>query len=255
MTARIDRIWPDPADNLTDEDLLEPLRSAEPRVRVNFVSSVDGAATRGGLSGGLSGAADQRHFELLRRAADVVLVGAGTVRAEGYGPLRVSDASARWRRAHGLPDHPVFAILSRRGDLDPESAIFADAPSRPVVITSAAASGIERFAAVADVIVAGEVRVDIPEALAALRERGFAHVLCEGGPTLFGTFIAVDAVDELFITISPSLQAGEARRIAHGPSAPLDIALAHVLRSGDTLLLRYTREAATASRSWLSRMV
>ena len=108
MTARIDRLWPDPAEHLTDDQIVEPLG---PGVRVNFISSIDGAATRDGLSGGLGDASDRRRFELLRRVCDVVVVGAGTVRAEGYGPMRVSDASARWREEHGMPPHPVFAIV------------------------------------------------------------------------------------------------------------------------------------------------
>ena len=124
----IDRVWPDAADALTDDDLLDPLRSADPVLRVNFVSSVDGAATRDGLSGGLGDPADRRYFELLRRVADVVLVGAGTVRAEGYGPMRVSDASVAWREANGLTPHPVFAIVSGALDLDPGSRIFTEAP-------------------------------------------------------------------------------------------------------------------------------
>src|SRR6187551_614176 len=131
MTVRIDRVWPDPADNLSDSDLVAPRDG----VRVNFVSSIDGSATHDGLSGGLSGAADKRRFELLRRTSDVVLVGAGTVRAEGYGPMRVSEASARWRSQHGMPEHPVFAIVSGRLDLDTGSRIFTEAPLRPIVVT------------------------------------------------------------------------------------------------------------------------
>ena len=107
MTARIDSLWPGLAENLSDEALIDALAVTKPTVRVNFVSSIDGSATNEGRSGGLSGPADRRHFELLRRVTDVVLVGAGTVRDEGYGPMRVSDASARWREEHGMPRHPV----------------------------------------------------------------------------------------------------------------------------------------------------
>src|SRR6476661_4920201 len=92
-------------------------------VRVNFVARIDGAATDHGVSGGLSGHADKRVFDLLRRLCDVILVGAGTVRAEGYGAMRLDRASVQLRRASGLSDHPVFAIVSRTLGLDPESAI------------------------------------------------------------------------------------------------------------------------------------
>lgn len=239
MTTRIDRLWPDPAENLTDDDLIADVDS--PAVRFNFVSSIDGAATRDGLSGGLSGAADRRRFELLRRAADVVVVGAGTVRAEGYEAMRVSDASAAWRVSHGRAEHPVFAIVTGSLDLDPASAIFTDAPVRPVILTTELASGAEAFAAVADVVVAGSSGVEAGTAIDALRARGLHRILCEGGPTLFGTFIAGDALDELCVTIAPSLEAGDARRIATGDAPARDMRLATVLRSGETLLLRYTR--------------
>jgi riboflavin biosynthesis pyrimidine reductase len=239
MTARIDRIWPDPAAQLSDDELLADLDHEG--VRVNFVSSVDGAATRDGRSGGLSGAADKRYFELLRRVADVVLVGAGTVRTEGYGAMRVPDASVRWRVAHERGEHPVFAIVSGSLDLDPASAIFAEAPVRPVILTTSRARGAARFEAVADVVVAGDAEVDGALAVAALRERGLRRVLCEGGPTLFGAMLAADAIDELCLTVEPSLESGDAPRIAHGEVAARGMSLAGVLRSGSTLLLRYAR--------------
>ena len=82
-------------------------RPDRPGVRANFIASADGAATREGRSGSLGDAADRRMFELLRREADVVLVGAGTLRDEGYGGFRLDDASAAWRVGAGMPAHPV----------------------------------------------------------------------------------------------------------------------------------------------------
>lgn len=245
----IRRLWPDASPGrgfgeLSDDDLVASLRSDAPVLRVNFVSSVDGAVTHDGRSGGLSGEADKRHFELLRRVCDVVLVGAGTVRDEGYGPMRVSEESARWRVANGLPEHPVFAIVSGSLDLDPDSDIFTDAPVRPIVVTStrAPAELVARFEAVADVVVGGSNGIDVPHAVATFHERGLRNVLCEGGPTLFGSLLAADAVDELFLTVSPTLEAGDARRITAGELAgPYRLALASVLASGSTLLLRYAR--------------
>ena len=230
MTTRIDRIWPDPAEQLTDEALMDAVD--HDAVRLNFVSSIDGAATRDGLSGGLGGAADKRYFELLRRVADVVVVGAGTVRAEGYGPMLVS----RPRRGQ-----PVFAIVTGELDLDPASTIFTKAPVRPVIITTERATGRSAFREVADVVVAGSTRVDAALAVEALRARGLRRILCEGGPSLFGSFLAADAVDELCLTVAPTLEAGDAPRIAHGKTVPRDMTLASVHRSGDTLLLRYAR--------------
>lgn len=239
MTARIDRLWPDPAEQLSDDDLVAPLE--RDGVRVNFVTSLDGAATRDGVSGALGGAADERYFELLRRVADVVVVGVGTVRAEGYGALRVSGASAAWREAHGRAPHPVLAIVSGSLGLDPASPVFTDAPTRPVVLTSERASGRTRFEGVADVVVAGGSSVDGARAVAALRERGLHRILCEGGPTWFGTLLAADAMDELCLTVAPTLEAGDARRIATGATPPRGMTLTSVHRSGSELLLRYQR--------------
>lgn len=238
----IDRLWPEPAADLDDDALIAGLRGADPMLRVNFVSSVDGAATRDGLSGGLGDDADRRYFELLRRVADAVLVGAGTVRAEGYGPMRVSDASAAWREANGLTPHPVFAIVSGALDLDPGSRIFTDAPVRPIVVTTVG-HDVSGFAEVADVVQVGAgARIDAVAAVAALRARGLDRILCEGGPHLFGSLLAADTVDELCVTIEPTLEAGDARRIAAGELPdPRGLELAHVLRSRSTLLLRYAR--------------
>ena len=253
MTARIDRLWPDPAEHLTDDALVEPLTGPSGTgMRVNFVSSIDGAATRDGLSGGLGDAADHRRFELLRRVCDVVLVGAGTVRDEGYGPMRVSEPSARWRVEHGMPPHPVFAIVSHRLDLDPSSRIFTAARVRPIVVTTTRRADGEdpglrdRLAEVADLVTVGEYTVDLAAAVAALRERGLRRILCEGGPSLFGAALAADVVDELCITIAPTLEAGDARRIAHGQTPPRGMRLVEVLRSGETLLLRYRRRRVAA---------
>ena len=255
-TAAIRRLWPSgvggsPDRDVSDDDLVADLHTDEPVLRVNFVASVDGAVTHDGRSGGLSGAADKRYFELLRRVCDVVLVGAGTVRDEGYGPMRVSAESARWRLANGLPEHPVFAIVSGSLALDPGSDLFTDAPVRPIDVTSprAPADLLARFEKVADVVVAGSNWIDVPEAVAALHTRGLRNVLCEGGPTLFGSLLAANAVDELFLTVSPTLEAGDAWRITAAQLAePFRLDLTSVLASGSTLLLRYAASSASASR-------
>ncbi|ERK69502.1 pyrimidine reductase family protein [Leifsonia aquatica] len=246
--AAIGRLFPAPAqDALSDDELsaLYDLPTRSPWVRVNFVSSVDGAATVQGLSAGLGGDADHRVFDLLRRLCDVVVVGAGTVRAEGYGPMRVDRASQRARVAAGLTDQPVFALVSAGLDLDPASRIFTDAPVRPIVITAETAPAEKRdaLAAVADVLVCGVDRVDPAAMVAALAERGLGRIHCEGGPHLFGDVIAAGAVDELCLTVSPTLVAGTASRIATGatPEVPPELRLAHVLQSESTLLLRYVR--------------
>ena len=213
------------------------------RVRLNFVASLDGAATVDGVSGGLGTPADRAVFDTLRVLTDVILVGAGTVRAEGYtGPL-VSEADAAWRAAHTLPPQPPLAIVSGRLDLDPGHPLFAGAPTRPIVVTHAGSPPERRsaLAAVADVLVCGDEQVDPKLVVAALAARGLPQILCEGGPSLVGALIDANAVDELCLTLSPLLEGGAAGRIAHGGAASRPMRLLHALSEGDTLLLRYAR--------------
>lgn len=249
MSPRIERIWPGHAAELDDEALLAayPFPDGRSWLRMNFVSSLDGAATRAGRSGGLGDAADRRLFELLRRAADVILLGAGTARTEGYGAMRLDDEAAAWRTEHGLAPQPVFALVTRRLDLDPGSPIFTEAPTRPIVYTTAGPPAVDRRAeleAVADVVDASDRTGSVSPRLlrADLEARGHLRIHSEGGPSLFGSFIAEGAVDELCLTLAPSLESGGARRIATAPTpSPTGMTLASVLRAGDELLLRYLR--------------
>lgn len=244
MTTRIDQLWPHPNDELSDADLLEAYAypDDQPCLRMNFISSIDGAATRSGVSGSLGDEADRRIFDLLRRPAHVVLVGAGTVRGEEYGAMRLDDSAVEWRTAHGLLPHPVFVLVSHRLDLDPDSPVFTEAPVRPIVYT-AADSPVDRRSAleeVADVVAVGATAVDPQRVRADLIERGHTRIHSEGGPSLFGSFIAAGAVDELCLTIAPSLEAGDAPRIARSPAAaPTNMQLVSLLKSGSEMLARY----------------
>ncbi|MBO0982036.1 pyrimidine reductase family protein [Microbacterium sp. SD291] len=243
--TRIDRVWPDPADDLDDEALLAETRMPDaPWLRMNFISSLDGAATRGGRSGGLGDDADRRLFDLLRRPADAVLLGAGTARTEGYTAMRLDDAAAAWREARGLASHPTLVIVSRRLDLDPASAMFTDAPVRPVICTvgSAPQERRERLAEVATIIDAGATEVDPRLLREELSSRRLRRVHSEGGPTLFGSFLEADAVDALHLTMAPRLEAGAARRIASSAEAVgAEMRLVSILRAGSELLLSYRR--------------
>lgn len=188
-------------------------------VRVNFVSSADGAVTLSGHSGGLGGQTDRTLLHVLRAMADVVVVGAGTVRAEGYGGLGMSEQDLAWRRGHGLSDVPALAVVSNRLDLEPDSPVFQRADGRTIVLTNDSAPS-ERAAAlseVADVVACGADRVRNEALLAALEERGLRQVLSEGGPHLFGSLLADDLVDEVCLTLSPRFVAGGASRVAVSP--------------------------------------
>jgi riboflavin biosynthesis pyrimidine reductase len=251
----ISRAWPAAVVTALDDDRLLECYAigdrSKPAVRFNFVSSIDGAATADGLSGGLSGKADKRVFDMLRRLCDVVLVGAGTLRAEGYGAMRLDERSAQWRRTNALAEQPVFAIVSGRLDLDAASTVFTEAPVRPVVVTIGASLHARREALsrVADVIVCGEEKLDAREMLTEFAKRGLLQVLSEGGPSLFGTLLEADCVDELCLTISPLIEAGNARRIATGalPEARRMV-LRHVLVSASTLMLLYRRDDPHSGR-------
>ena len=195
-------------------------------MRLNMIGSVDGATAVDGRSGGLGGPADRRVFAALRSLADVVLVAAGTVRAESYGPAKV----------------PI-AVVSGSLRLDWDTPFFADAVHRPLVVTSAQApSGARHEAeAVADVLVAGEAEVDLARAVDQLGERGFAHVLAEGGPSFNGALAAAGLLDELCLTFAPLIVSGDARRIVAGPplQPPPELTLRSLCEEDGYLFLRY----------------
>jgi riboflavin biosynthesis pyrimidine reductase len=203
-----------------------PVAAGRPGVRFNMIASVDGATAVDGVAGGLGGKADQDLFALLRTLADVVLVAAGTVRAERYGPSAV----------------PI-AVVTRSCNLDWESRFFTAQDARPVVVTvaTAPAEARARAAEVADVVVAGERDVDLAMAVDALGERGWRAVLCEGGPTLNGQLAAAGLLDELCLTLSPRLVGGTAKRLLAGPllPGPPTLTLASACEQDGFLFLRY----------------
>lgn len=242
MSTRIDRLLPYPSEDLDDEQILAHyLPPKGSWLRMNFITSLDGAGTRAGRSGGLGDDADRRIFDLLRRHADVVLVGAGTIRTEGYSAMRVSADDAAWRAAHGMPAHPMLAIVSGSLNLDPDSEVFTNAPVRPIVFTLETASLDRRrqLENVASIVVVGVDALDASAMRAHLESRGLLRIHSEGGPHLFGALIEAGIVDELCLTIAPSLEAGDAGRIAASQmNAPQQMSLAGLLRADDELFLR-----------------
>ena len=212
-------------------------------MRANMVASLDGAAQRDGRSGGLGNAADRHLFLLLRGLADVVVVGAGTVRAEGYGPVK---RSAGWDGVRdGRTPVPPIAIVSRSLDLDFDAPIFTEAQVPTIVLTTATADPVRLKAARerADVVVAGRDALDFAVAVRELEARGHRRLLCEGGPACLAQIVAAGLLDELCLTLSPTLLGGHALRIVDGPPVPVppDMTLAHALQDEDFLFLRYVR--------------
>jgi riboflavin biosynthesis pyrimidine reductase len=241
------RIWPtgDPAP-LDDAGLLDLYRPTGAILRVNFVTSVDGAVEVKGYSEGLQTPADNKVFGLLRMLAGGLMVGAGTLRQEGYGPIRLDGKRRAWRTENGLDPYPPLIVVSRRLDLSPAHPALADAPVRPIVVTCASAPPDRRtaLAPVAEVLVHGQDDVDLAGAVADLRGRGLGQILCEGGPHLFGSLTEAGLVDEVCLTVTPMLAGAGAGRITAGPGTGVQgLSLAHALYADGTLLLRYARNA------------
>jgi riboflavin biosynthesis pyrimidine reductase len=218
-----------------------------PWLRANMVSSVDGAASLGSVSRGLSSKADRHLFALLRTLADVIVVGAATVRAENYAAVRQHELWPDLRP--GRTPTPPIAVITARLDLDPSSRLIAAAPAwaRTIIITTAQAPAERRAAleGLTDVIVAGQDTLDLKAAMAALAERGHRRILAEGGPHLLAQIVEAGLLDELCLTVSPLLAGPTGNRILAGTlpaSSPQPLALGHVLEDDGYLLCRYTRK-------------
>jgi riboflavin-specific deaminase-like protein len=237
------RLLPAPGD-LDDAALVEAYRLPPGRaLRVNFVVSLDGAVAVEGRSGGLGSPGDRRIFTLLRALADGVLVGSGTATAEGYGPIIVDSRVGRLRTELGRPATAPVVVVSRRASLDPRSGLVADAVSPTVLVTCGSADGDRRAtlaAAGVRVLVCGEDDVDLALALDRLAELGIEQVLCEGGPALLHAALAAGVVDELDLSISPSL-VGTGPRLLDGPlPGVVRSELRQVLEEDGTLFARYS---------------
>jgi riboflavin biosynthesis pyrimidine reductase len=239
-------------DELTDEHIaqLYAYPSDGTWVRVNFVSTVDGAAHGSdSRAASISSRADQRLFALLRSLCDLVLVGAGTARAEQYRPVEPDEVSSELRQRLGLAATPTIAVVSRSLDVPQELLGPGMAPTLVVTCGGAPRSRLAGLIEDDQIVTAGDSKVDLSSAIQALSRRGFRRVLCEGGPTLFADLVRAERLDELCLTLSPRLLAGDARRITRGPLITPDVRLrlAQVIGAGDDLFLRYARRPSKES--------
>ncbi|MFD4218164.1 pyrimidine reductase family protein [Streptomyces griseus] len=223
------------------------LAAGTPWLRANMVSTLDGAAQHDGRSQPISCAADMRIFGTLRGLADVVIAGAETVRLEGYRPARAREAFAARRAAAGQGPAPAVAVVTGSMDLDFSLPLFTE-PLVPTLVLTGAGAPADRIAAArkagAEVVIAGDgARVDPARAVRELAGRGLTRQLTEGGPRLLGQFVAAGVLDELCLTISPMLTAGDAQRIAGGPgvTVPERFFLASLLEEAGFLFTRYRR--------------
>jgi riboflavin biosynthesis pyrimidine reductase len=190
-------------------------------VRGNMIASLDGGATADGKSGGLGGPGDRAVFALMRQLADVILVGAGTARAENYSGAQFSPAHRQARQHRGQVEVPPIAVLTNSAMLDHDAKLFTRTEVPPLILTcaDAVADATGRLGSVAEVIDASgprSDRVDVATVLTTLARRGLLRVLVEGGPAILGQLIEDDLLDELCMTIAPLLVGGAANRIATG---------------------------------------
>jgi riboflavin biosynthesis pyrimidine reductase len=209
-------------------------------VRANMVTSLDGRVTTQGRSAGLSSKGDKDVFAVLRSLADVIVVGAGTFRAEVYGPATIRPELRTHRRDHGQELDPPIAIVTRALAFDDLSMLEHE---RMLVVTCRAA-GQHRLSEVGErceVIVAGEDEVDLADALAQLADRGLRQVLCEGGPSLLGALAQHQLIDELCLTLAPLIAGGDGPGLmtAAPPTFDARYELIHVLEDDGFLLGRY----------------
>ncbi len=240
------RLIPDPGATTVDEQLesyrpWERPHEERPFLATNFVATVDGRATIGGVSGPIGSETDTAMLAGLRTRFDAVMIGAGTMRAEHYGRPVPSQEKRERRERLGLPHDPLMVIVSGRLDLPWDAPLFTEGGGRVLIFTASQDEPPETATSLR--VVRHTAQVDIPAALRHLRrERGIRAVLCEGGPRLHAELHALGMVDDLFLTIAPKLAGGDTVRILEGqlPSlVPLE--LAWLLEADGELFARYAR--------------
>jgi riboflavin biosynthesis pyrimidine reductase len=214
-------------------------------VRGNMISSLDGGATDDGKAGGLAGAGDLAVFSLLRHLADVIVVGAATVRIENYSGAQFPVSARQARQRRGQAEVPPIAVVTRSGDLDPSALLFTRTEVPPLILTSTRTveDTRSRLGAVAEVIDASGTdpnSADPAVVLKILANRGLFRVLTEGGPLFLGSLIKNGLMDELCLTVAPILVGGASKRIVTGLGhVHTKMRRAHLLTDDDGYL--YTR--------------
>ena len=216
-------------------------------LRSNFATSVDGAITGAdGRSGSVNSEADHVVFELLRALSHAVVVGAGTVRAEGYPALSVDPRWRATRRRSGLPDDLPLVAVTNRGEVPPS---FLDQPVGSVLLATHASSpglAAAREQLGADqVMVCGEEAVDDRRLVSALADRGWTQLLCEGGPHLHRSMLAAGVVDEICLSVTPVVVGGDGPRITAGGGLDAGYRPAVLVEEAGTVMGRWVRPSGS----------
>jgi riboflavin biosynthesis pyrimidine reductase len=245
----VQALFPTSPSSLSDDDIAELYRYPVERtwVRANFVSTVDGAVQGSDdRAGSISDSADRRVFGLLRSLADVVVVGGGTARAEGYLPVLPQEVDGGLRQRRGLTAVPSIAVVTRSLDVSEDLLAGGDAPTLVLTTATVSPARRERARGRAEVIEAGHESVEPAAVVEELSARGYQRILLEGGPELMRDFVAAGRCDELCLTVSGMLVGGDRHRLMRGPEVepPQALVLRHLLEEDGTLFCRYTRERA-----------
>jgi riboflavin-specific deaminase-like protein len=224
---------------------LDPYYGDAPHgVRANMVQSVDGAGAFHGRTKQITDPADQELLKHLRGHSDAIMVGAATVQAEKYGPVRLSEETRTQRADAGYAELPPLVVVTARAMLPTDLPIFDPQGPRTIVATlETAATEAERLREVADVVIVGEHEIEPERILAVLHDRGLHRILCEGGPFLLSQLIEHDLIDDMCLTVSPYLAGSQPTtpQPASAREQPTQLRLRHVLTRNDLLYLRYSR--------------
>ncbi|MDN5764631.1 MAG: dihydrofolate reductase family protein [Humibacillus sp.] len=211
-------------------------------LRCNMVTSLDGAATGAdGMTGSINNAADRAVFDVLRASSHAVVVGAGTIRAEGYVPLSVPATLVGLRRGRGLPDALPLVVISHRGEVPPTLRGRRD--GSVLMATPENAPGLSRTRddlGDSNVLVCGDGSLDLHALIGQLHDRGLTQLLTEGGPSLLGSFIAAGLVDELCYTVAPHLVGGEHPRTVGADGIPAALELTLLVEQDSTVMGRWS---------------
>lgn len=239
-------IW-GPSEGPLDEDALlaaYPWPDEGRWLRAMMVTTLDGAsAGPDGLSGSISSGVDKQVFDAVRRLADVVLVGAATIRAEGYGAMRAKPADAPRRAEQGQSAAPVIAVVSPSLDLPWDSELFTASTHRPLVLTVAHPPGeqLARARERAELVQAPGQDLDPSWMVDALLARGLRRIVCEGGAHLLETVVRAGLLDEADITLSPAFAGHAHVKASEGLPDVVGLDLAHVITAEGFLMNRYVR--------------
>lgn len=200
-----------------------------PWLRANMVSTVDGAATGlNGTSKSINTAADQLVFDLIRELSDAIVVGAGTLRAEQY-----------------RPNPKPVVVVSRTGRVP--QGLLGPGSSRVLLATCAAADELGPSTELLgddNVMVLGSHRVDLRRMRNELVERGYDHLLSEGGPRLLRDLLDQGCVDEVDTTFTPLVVCGPHPRITDGPPVDVPLELKTLVEQDGSLMARWTTGGA-----------